>query len=70
MLTGLYLGYVLLVSLIKPQWVPALPTEARTIREDDGTPGLRSLGVLFVLSVGAAIVFAQLAPGRARRPTN
>jgi TRAP-type mannitol/chloroaromatic compound transport system permease large subunit len=58
-LTGLYLGYILMVSLLKPNWVPALPAEARTIREADGTPGLRSLGVLTVVSVLAAIGFAK-----------
>ena len=58
-LTGLYVGYVLLVSLITPDWVPALPAEARTIREDDGTSGLRSLGMLTVLSVIAAVAFAK-----------
>ena len=31
-LTGLYVGYVLLVSIIRPQWVPALPPEARSLR--------------------------------------
>src|SRR3954463_11171895 len=61
-LTALYLGYVLIVSIARPSWTPALPSEARTIREDDGTPGLRSLGVLFLLSVGAAIVFAKTRP--------
>ncbi|MCT8329145.1 TRAP transporter large permease [Albidovulum sediminis] len=30
-LTGFYLGYVFLVSLARPQWVPALPKEARTL---------------------------------------
>ncbi len=61
-LTSLYLGYVLLVSLIKPQWAPALPAEARTIRQDDGSAGLRSLGVLFVLSVLTAVAFAKWRP--------
>jgi len=61
-LTGLYIGFVLLVSLWRPQWAPALPREARTIREDDGTPGLRSLGVLVVVSVAAAIAFAKTRP--------
>ncbi|MED5620054.1 TRAP transporter large permease [Ideonella sp. BN130291] len=58
-LTALYAGYILLISLWKPTWVPALPKEARTIREDDGTPGLRSLLVLFIVSVGAAVAFAK-----------
>ena len=61
-LTGLYVGFILLVSLFKPSYVPALPPEARTIREDDGTSGLRSLGVLTVLSVIAAVAFAKTRP--------
>jgi TRAP-type mannitol/chloroaromatic compound transport system permease large subunit len=67
-LTGLYVLYVLTVSFMRPKWVPALPPEARTIREDDGTAGLRSLGVLFVFSVAAAVVFAQTRP--ATTPTD
>ncbi|WP_181706544.1 TRAP transporter large permease [Chthonobacter rhizosphaerae] len=31
-LTGLYASYILLVSIFKPQFVPALPPEARTLR--------------------------------------
>ena len=58
-LTGLYLAYILLLTYIRPHWVPALPPEARTIREDDGTPGLRSLGVLTVLTTAVAIYFGQ-----------
>src|SRR5437762_3618091 len=61
-LTGLYIAYVLIISFIQPESVPALPKEARTIREDDGTPGLRSLGVLVVLSVAAAWLFAKSRP--------
>ncbi len=67
-LTGFYLGYVLLVSLVKPSYVPALPAEARTIREDNGSPGLRSLGVLFVTSTALAILFAKTRP--ASTPTD
>jgi GntP family gluconate:H+ symporter len=61
-LTGLYIGYVLVVSLVRPSWTPALPKEARTIREDDGSPGLRSLAAVTILSVGAALVFAKTRP--------
>ena len=61
-LTALYVGYILVVSFIRPQWVPALPAEARTIREADGTSGLRSLTVLAVLSVLAAVGFAKSRP--------
>jgi len=31
-LTSLYVGYVILVSIFKPKWVPALPLEARSLR--------------------------------------
>jgi GntP family gluconate:H+ symporter len=67
-LTGLYVGYVLLVSLVRPKWVPALPAESRTIREPDGKSGLASLGVLFVASVAAAVLFARSRP--ASTPTD
>src|SRR5678815_3150284 len=39
MLTGMYAGYVILVALFKKEWAPALPLEARTIREDNGKTG-------------------------------
>ena len=67
-LTGLYILYVLLVTWLRPASAPALPQEARTIREDDGTPGLRSLGVLVLLSVALALVFAKTRP--ASMPTD
>ena len=57
-LTGLYLGYVAVLAIFRPAMVPALPLEARTIREDDGTSGLRSLSILFAISAGIAIWFA------------
>ena len=61
-LTALYLVYVVAVAMIRPASAPALPLEARAIREPDGTPGLRSLGVLFVLSIVAAVAFAKTRP--------
>ncbi len=61
-LTGLYVAYVVLVTFWRPSWAPALPPEARSIREDDGSAGLRSLLLLFVLSVGAALAFAHTRP--------
>jgi TRAP-type mannitol/chloroaromatic compound transport system permease large subunit len=59
-LACLYAGYTLLISFVKPQWVPALPHEARTLREPDGSEGTRSLSVLTVLSAGAGIAFWYL----------
>jgi len=61
-LTGLYVGYILVLSFIRPQWVPALPPEARTIREKDGTSGLRSLALVVVGSTLCAIAFAKWRP--------
>ena len=56
-LATLYACYTLLVSLVKPQWVPALPEEARTLREPDGSPGTRSVTVVAILAVLAGAVF-------------
>jgi TRAP-type mannitol/chloroaromatic compound transport system permease large subunit len=61
-LTGLYIGYILLISFIRPTWVPALPKEARTIREDNGDSGLPSLGLLALVSVACAVAFAKSRP--------
>jgi len=58
-LTGLYVGYVVLLTFIRPNWVPALPPEARTIREDNGESGLRSLLFLTILSTGVAVYFGE-----------
>jgi TRAP-type mannitol/chloroaromatic compound transport system permease large subunit len=52
-LTGLYVLYVLGVTLFKPKWAPALPIEARTLREPNGANGLLSL---LTLSVGATVL--------------
>jgi TRAP-type mannitol/chloroaromatic compound transport system permease large subunit len=59
MLAGLYALFILGVTLVKPQWTPALPLEARTIKEDDGSSGLRSVAVLTIISVVAAVIFAK-----------
>ena len=61
-LTGMYLLYITALSIFYPQSVPALPAEARTIREKDGTSGLRSLLILVILSTSAAIGFAKWRP--------
>ena len=61
-LTGLYLLYVLGVTLIKPQSAPALPPEARSFREASGRTGAISLLALTAVSVGAALVWAATQP--------
>ena len=59
MLTGMYVGYVVLVAIVRPTWVPALPAEARTIREDNGKSGLLSLLILTIISTGVAVYFGE-----------
>ncbi|MBI5921681.1 MAG: TRAP transporter large permease subunit [Betaproteobacteria bacterium] len=59
-LSGLYIGYVLLVTMVKPQWAPALPAEARVFRESSGKTGSTSLLVLTILSVAAAFAYVKL----------
>jgi TRAP-type mannitol/chloroaromatic compound transport system permease large subunit len=58
-LTSMYVGYVFVLAFIKPQWVPALPPEARTLREDSGKAGLLSLLLLTIASAGSAVYFAK-----------
>jgi TRAP-type mannitol/chloroaromatic compound transport system permease large subunit len=53
LLTAMYALYVVGVSIIKPQYLPALPLEARNLRESNGDSGAVSL---FVLLVGTAAV--------------
>src|ERR1700710_1673165 len=49
-LAFLYALYAMGVSLVKPGWAPALPLEARTLREPDGSAGIRSLLVLTIVA--------------------
>ena len=48
-LTALYMAYVFVVSMVRPQWVPALPPEARTLGH-----GVASLlvAILAVMAIG------------------
>ena len=56
-LAGLYALYALGVTIFKPAWAPALPVEARTLREANGASGAKSVAVLVTLSVIAAVLF-------------
>jgi TRAP-type mannitol/chloroaromatic compound transport system permease large subunit len=58
-LTSMYVGYVALVAIFRPNFAPAMPLEARTLREADGSSGMRSLAVLTALAVGGAWLFAS-----------
>jgi len=54
-LTGFYLAWVIFLAFFRPAMVPALPPEARTIREDSGASGLPSLLVLTIISTVLAV---------------
>ena len=53
LLVGLYLAFILVVAVVKPAWVPALPQEARIYREDNGASGHVSLIVLLLACAAA-----------------
>ncbi len=53
LLVGLYLTFILVVALVKPAWVPALPQEARIYREPNGASGHHSLIILLVVCAAA-----------------
>jgi TRAP-type mannitol/chloroaromatic compound transport system permease large subunit len=56
-LAGLYALYALGVTFVKPGWAPALPIEARRLREPDGSSGTISVLVVVVIAVAAAVAF-------------
>ena len=56
-LAGLYAVFALGVAIFKPAWSPALPLDARRLREPDGSSGTWSFVVLAVLATSAAILF-------------
>ena len=58
-LTSMYVAYVGLVAMFRPSLAPAMPLEARTLREPDGASGLRSLALLTVVAVAGAWLFAS-----------
>ncbi|MES2534627.1 MAG: TRAP transporter large permease subunit [Pseudomonadota bacterium] len=59
MLTAMYAGYVLAISIFKPSAVPALPPEARNLRQPDGSSGVYSLLALVVGAVAVSFAFAS-----------
>ena len=56
-LAGLYALYALGVAIFKPGWAPALPIEARRLREPNGTSGTLSFFVIAAIAIAAAVAF-------------
>lgn len=59
LLTAMYAGYVFSISVFKPQWVPALPPEARNLQQPNGDSGVKSLLLLTIAAVAGGYAFAQ-----------
>ncbi len=59
-LTSMYIAYALSVALIKPKAAPAIPPEARTFIEPNGSHGIPSLLVLMAVSVASAVLGVKL----------
>ena len=60
LLVGLYILFIVVVAIVKPDMVPALPPEARIYREDNGASGHRSLLVLLTLCAVLGYGWAQI----------
>ena len=58
-LTSLYAMYTVGVTFLRPAWAPALPQEARTLRESEKKSGAISLLVLTVIAVIVAVAYAK-----------
>ena len=63
LLVGLYLLFVIVVALVRPQWMPALPLEARIYREPNGASGHVSLLALLVICAVAGWGWSRVHEG-------
>ena len=63
LLVGCYLVFIVLVAIVRPQWVPPLPLEARIYRESNGASGHISLVVLLLLCGAAGWGWSQVHEG-------
>ena len=58
-LTGLYALYAVGVTIVRPSWAPALPKEARTFREPNGSSGIPSLITIVIVAIVVSVAFAK-----------
>ncbi|MBE7423992.1 MAG: TRAP transporter large permease subunit [Zoogloeaceae bacterium] len=63
LLVGLYATFVILVAIVRPSWVPALPKEARIYKEANGASGHKSLLVLMTIAAAAGVAWSQFHDG-------
>ncbi len=60
LLTGLYIIYVIVVALMRPNAAPAIPPQDRTFIEPSGSHGIPSLLILMAVAVATSVASAQL----------
>ena len=58
-LVGMYVLYIVVLSIFSPKTVPALPPEALKYKEPDGGSGMRSLGVLMAILAAVGLAFGH-----------
>ncbi len=58
-LIGLYILWIIIITLIKPKAAPALPVEARVFRDEKGHSGYTSLWMLMAVSTLGAVLYAK-----------
>jgi TRAP-type mannitol/chloroaromatic compound transport system permease large subunit len=63
MLVGLYILFIVVVAIVKPDMVPALPPEALLYKEDNGASGHKSLLGLVVVCAAVGYGWAQIHDG-------
>lgn len=59
MLIGLYILWIIIITLVKPKAAPALPVEARVFRDENGHSGYTSLWLLMAVSTLGAVLYAK-----------
>ncbi|MEO6269978.1 MAG: TRAP transporter large permease subunit [Lautropia sp.] len=59
LMTAAYMLYVLLLSWLRPKRMPAMPAEARSFVEPDGSHGIVSLLAVMSISMGVAILWVS-----------
>jgi TRAP-type mannitol/chloroaromatic compound transport system permease large subunit len=59
-LVGLFALFIIILAIVRPNWVPALPPEARIYKEANGASGHISLLAILTISTAAAFAWAAL----------
>ncbi len=62
-LVALYAGFVMVVAVVRPSWVPALPPEALIYKEANGASGHKSLLGLLLVAAAAGYGWSQVHEG-------